>query len=294
MSFDLIFYRDHASNGHLDGYDLEECLMEVKLVMCDLDGTLLTEEKTITDLSREAIAKLKKKGVSFGIATGRPTESVLRTLQTQQILSYVDVVVTNNGVTWLDRKDQVELQTYTLKIQNAIEIFYYLKSLDVSFAIYDQRYLYTNKINDGIERLLGFHHLEPYLCEISEIKKPEIHKFILSIDENRMSELEVLAKQLPTIDYHGFKTQADLYEFVDRRVSKALAIQRYANKYGYDLDQVMAFGDTSNDIAMLKEVGWGVCMANGTEDARIVSDDFALSNEEDGVAKYLIDHFKLI
>jgi hypothetical protein len=268
--------------------------MEVKLVMCDLDGTLLTEEKTITDLSREAIAKLKKKGVSFGIATGRPTESVLRTLQTQQILSYVDVVVTNNGVTWLDRKDQVELQTYTLKIQNAIEIFYYLKSLDVSFAIYDQRYLYTNKINDGIERLLGFHHLEPYLCEISEIKKPEIHKFILSIDENRMSELEVLAKQLPTIDYHGFKTQADLYEFVDRRVSKALAIQRYANKYGYDLDQVMAFGDTSNDIAMLKEVGWGVCMANGTEDARIVSDDFALSNEEDGVAKYLIDHFKLI
>jgi Cof subfamily protein (haloacid dehalogenase superfamily) len=268
--------------------------MDVKLVMCDLDGTLLTEDKTITELSRETIAKLKQKGVSFGIATGRPTESVLRTLQSQQILSYVDVVVTNNGVTWLDCKDQVESQTYTLNMQSAIEIFSYLKPLDVSFAIYDQRYLYTNKINDGIERLLGFHHLKPYLCEISEVKKSKIHKFILSIDENRMAELEVLAKRLPTTDYHGFKTQSDLYEFVDRRVSKALAIQRYAKKYGYGLEQVMAFGDTSNDIAMLKEVGWGVCMANGTEDARIVSNDFAFSNEEDGVARYLIDHFKLV
>lgn len=269
-------------------------MMDVKLVMCDLDGTLLTEEKTITPLSRETIAKLKDRGIAFGIATGRPTQSVLRTLQSQQVLSYVDVVVTNNGVTWLDRKDQIESETYTLKMQSAVEIFSSLKSLDVSFAIYDQRYLYTNKINTGIERLLGFHHLEPYLCEIENVNKSDIHKFILSIDENWMFELENLAKKLPTIDYHGFKTQADLYEFVDRRVSKALAIQRYAKKYGYDLEHVMAFGDTSNDIAMLKEVGWGVWMANGTEDARIVSDDFALSNQDDGVAKYLISHFELI
>jgi Cof subfamily protein (haloacid dehalogenase superfamily) len=268
--------------------------MNYQLVMCDLDGTLLTEEKKITDFSRSTIAKLKQKGIKFGIATGRPTESVLRTLRKEQILPYVDVVVTNNGVTWLDREDDVESETYTLKMSSAIEIFSKLKQLEVSFAIYDERYLYTNKINSGIERLLGFHLLEPYLCDITEIKKDEIHKFILSIDEAIMSELVSLAGTLPSIDYHGFKTQADLYEFVDWRVSKALAIERYAKKYGYGLDQVMAFGDTSNDIAMLRDVGLGVCMANGTEDAFAVSKDFALSNEEDGVAKYLIGHFGLI
>ncbi len=268
--------------------------MNYRLVMCDLDGTLLTEEKKITSLSRSTIAKLKAKGIAFGIATGRPTQSVLRTLHEEQILPYVDVVVTNNGVTWLDRVDDVESETYTLKMSSAIEIFSKLKHLDLSFAIYDQRYLYTNKINSGIERLLGFHKLEPFICDISKIDKLEIHKFILSIDETMMSDLVSLASTFPTVDYHGFKTQADLYEFVDRRVSKALAIERYARKYGYGLDQVMAFGDTSNDIAMLRDVGLGVCMANGTEDAFAVSKDVALSNEEDGVARYLIRHFGLI
>lgn len=268
--------------------------MSYRLVMCDLDGTLLTEEKRITDFSRLTIAKLKQKGITFGIATGRPTESVLRTLQKEHVLPFVDVVVTNNGVTWLDRGDGVESETYSLKMSSAVEIFSKLSHLNVSFAIYDERYLYTNKINSGIERLLGFHQLEPYICDITEVKKDEIHKFILSINETMMSELVSLAGTLPTVDYHGFKTQADLYEFVDRRVSKALAIDRYAKKYGYGLDQVMAFGDTSNDIAMLRDVGLGVCMANGTEDAFAVSKDFALSNEEDGVAKYLIGHFGLI
>ena len=269
-------------------------MMDIRLVMCDLDGTLLTEEKKISLLSRETIAKLKKKGITFGIATGRPTESVLRTLQMEQILPYVDVVVTNNGVTWLDRLDNVESKTYTLKMSSAIEIFSKISHLDVSFAIYDERYLYTNGINDGIARLLGFHQLEPYVCDLSEVNKKEIHKFILSIDEASMHELEIEAEKLPTEQYHGFKTQTDLYEFVDRRVTKALAIDRYAKKYGYGLDQVMAFGDTSNDIAMLRDVGLGICMANGTEDARVVSKDFALSNEEDGVARYLIDFFGII
>ena len=267
--------------------------MNIRLVMCDLDGTLLTEDKKITLVSRATIARLKQKGIAFGIATGRPTASVLRTLMKEQILPYVDVVVTNNGVTWLDRVDNVESETFTLKMSSAIEIFSKLSHLDVSFAIYDERYLYTNKINDGITRLLGFHQLEPYVCDISEVKKDYIHKFILSIDEREMSSLESLAKTFPTQEYHGFMTQTDLYEFVDHRVSKALAIERYAKKYGYGLEQVMAFGDTSNDIAMLRDVGLGICMANGTEDARTVSKDFALSNEEDGVARYLIEYFDI-
>lgn len=267
--------------------------MNIRLVMCDLDGTLLTEDKKITFVSRETIARLKQKGVAFGIATGRPTESVLRTLTVEQILPYVDVVVTNNGVTWLDQADNVESETYTLKMSSAIEIFSKLSHLDVSFAIYDERYLYTNKINDGIERLLGFHQLEPYICDITKIKKDRIHKFILSIDAADMPTLESLAKTFPTQEYHGFMTQTDLYEFVDHRVSKALAIDRYAKKYGYGLEQVMAFGDTSNDIAMLRDVGLGICMANGTEDARVVSKDFALSNEEDGVARYLLEYFDI-
>ncbi len=268
--------------------------MNVRLVMCDLDGTLFTEEKKITLLSRETIAKLKQKGISFGIATGRPTDSVLRTLKVEQILSHVDVAVTNNGVTWVDLVNNVESKTYTMKMSSAVEIFSKLSDLNVSFAIYDERYLYTNKINDGIARLLGFHQFEPYICDITEVNKKEIHKFILSIDEADMHKLETLAKMFPTEEYHGFKTQSDLYEFVDRRVSKALAIDRYAKKCGYGLDQVMAFGDTSNDIAMLRDVGLGICMANGTEDAKIVSKDIALSNEEDGVARYLIEYFGII
>ena len=72
--------------------------------------------------------------------------------------------------------------------------------------------------------------------------------------------------------FRAFKSQADMFEFVHPELSKVYGIRYYCSQHGYSTSEAAAFGDTTNDIEMLKECGTGVCMCNGTEDARQAAD----------------------
>jgi Cof subfamily protein (haloacid dehalogenase superfamily) len=74
-------------------------------------------------------------------------------------------------------------------------------------------------------------------------------------------------------------------EINDQNAHKGNAIRQLAEHLGLDMSQVLAFGDGSNDITMLKEAGIGVCMENGLDSVKAVADYITDSCDEDGVAK---------
>ena len=79
----------------------------------------------------------------------------------------------------------------------------------------------------------------------------------------------------------------DLFEFSNPLLAKDVGIRIICAQMNIDLSQVIAFGDTTNDIEMLKAAGIGVCMANGSDDAKAVADVIGDSCDNDGIAKYL-------
>ena len=103
-----------------------------------------------------------------------------------------------------------------------------------------------------------------------------------------MKQVEAFYEEHKSDRYRAFKSQADMFEFVHPGLSKVYGIKYYCSQHGYNISEAAAFGDTTNDIEMLKECGTGVCMCNGTEDARRAADIITkYSNDEDGLAKEL-------
>lgn len=103
-----------------------------------------------------------------------------------------------------------------------------------------------------------------------------------------MDECEAYASQFSSPHWHKFRTGPFCLAFSDARIYKAYPLNIICQRIGISLKQTIAFGDTSNDNEILKTAGWGVCMFNGTEDTKNISDDVtALSAYEDGLADYL-------
>ena len=103
-----------------------------------------------------------------------------------------------------------------------------------------------------------------------------------------MKQVEAFYEEHKSDKYRAFKSQADMFEFVHPELSKIYGIKYYCGQHGYNISEAAAFGDPTNDIEMLKECGTGVCMCNGTEDARQAADIITkYNNDEDGLAKEL-------
>jgi len=264
----------------------------VKLVLCDLDGTLLTTDKKVTKRTRNAIQKLKKQGVLFGIASGRAYAGIRQRIVEWGIEDDVDVLISMNGAQIYDMKKD-KLHTYfKMKkewIKNIIEQFW---ELDINPCFYDEQFLYCRKDNEYAQKSAVNNKLKVIEVKPEKFWEEDRIKLLFLVEEGKMPMIEAFNAKHPCEYYRGFKSQNFLFEFVDARVSKSYGIDQYCRMNGFTLSETVAFGDMSNDVEMLRDCGLGVCMANGSEDAKAASDVITLSNDEDGVA-YYIENFIL-
>jgi hydroxymethylpyrimidine pyrophosphatase-like HAD family hydrolase len=111
-------------------------------------------------------------------------------------------------------------------------------------------------------------------------------------DAAEMPDAEKLAGEHPSTEYTAFKTQPTMLEFQDPRVNKGLGLERYCLQNSIPLDEVIAFGDMSNDNGMMTTAGWSVCLKNGADDTKALADAITeYDNDHDGLGHYMIDHW---
>ncbi|MBQ4253826.1 MAG: HAD hydrolase family protein, partial [Erysipelotrichaceae bacterium] len=146
-----------------------------------------------------------------------------------------------------------------------------------------------SKMTEG-ERasMLRNHDKKIVATSFDEFAAVEREKLVFRTDtEEEMARIEEGLSHYHFEGFRAFKTQKTVIEFMDERVSKGNALKYYARKHDLDLEDVMAFGDTSNDNEML-QCCVGVCLADGTEDtrkiARYITD---LSCAENGFADFV-------
>ena len=109
-----------------------------------------------------------------------------------------------------------------------------------------------------------------YRC--SEEACPEVYAYALSISNDR---------------YKAVRTQKTMVEFVHPKVNKAIGLINYCQSHGIPMNEVVAFGDTTNDNEML-ECCYGVCLANGTDDTKAVAKEVTVKTcAEDGFADWV-------
>ncbi|CCQ92453.1 putative YitU [[Clostridium] ultunense Esp] len=260
-----------------------------KMVLIDLDGTTLTDDKRITARTQKILEHLDAHGIPVVIATGRAIYSIRDLFRHISLRS--PVIALNGSIIYKGVRGNVweyeefgnELLTEildTLKKRTEIENIllegigeYYVKKYDQEIEETFVHYRHTLPIEFHSEKVP-----EPVtnLLILPREKKDEIHDWLN----------ERLAGKIKMI-----KTSWHWLEGMREYVNKGSAMKKVADLYRIPLHQVVAFGDEWNDLEMLEEAGLSIAMENGSEEAKARADLIAPSNDREGVAVMLEEIF---
>lgn len=266
--------------------------MEPHLIVLDLDGTLLTDEKQISDQTFQALQRARQEGHEVIIATGRPYRS---SIEYYEALELHSPIVNFNGSlahhpkdeTWphyhktIERATVEEIITFStpFQVQNVVA-----EVLDkVYLAEHDE--LLMPIFNYGESNI-------EYGDILSLLQTPTTSLLIQSTDEHfEAMRQSITSTYANVVDHYVWGAPYHMIELVPAGVTKATGVEHVAKQYGIPRERIIAFGDNANDVKMLQYAGTGVAMSNAIPEAQEAADLLTRSNNEDGIAHYLESHF---
>ena len=238
-----------------------------KLIAIDMDGTLLKNDKTVSDRTKKTLKEAREKGVNVVIATGRPIDGVSRYLEELDMLGENDYVLSYNG--------GLVLKTKSREIISKIA----LTGADLYGLITPKNSKYT-------EVEANINNIKIGINDYSKIEDDHSIIKVMMIDEPEV--LQKAVDNLPKEVYEKYtvvRSTPYFLEFLNKEVNKGTGVKLLADHLGVKQEEVMTFGDAENDLDMIVYAGMGVAMANGFEEVKEAANYITDSNEEDGVAK---------
>ena len=248
---------------------------KIKMIVTDLDGTLLRTDKSISEFTRAVLEQRRKSGIKLVYATGRGG-SADRVAPAELF----DGRVTMNGA--------------VAHIEDALvycRLIPYLAARPVLLAC-DKRGLNTTSECSGMH----------YSNFVVSAKWPQITDFELvdfSLHDIDAEKLYALVNNPEDVLFIESLLPKDLYlslsrdgmaMIMHRDATKAKAVAELARIWGISASEIAAFGDDLNDMDMLEYAGAGVAMGNAVEEIKAAADFVCLSNDEDGLAEWIISN----
>ena len=249
--------------------------MPVKMIVTDLDNTLLRRDKTISNYTVSVFKQLRERGILTAFATAR----YFRTVEEWLIPSIgirPDIVISLNGA---------------CAYQNATFLYEATFSPEVGNALVRVLHKHGGKITAGTSRnryterpIENTHSSFTVDCCFDELINEEFHYVdVRGVDS---SSLDGIAANLPDLRYQGY-TDSALITFLHVNARKELALSSIIKQLNLSSDEVIGFGDDHNDIEMLRECGIGVAVANAINECKAAADYICGDCDNDGVAKWL-------
>ena len=258
-----------------------------KLVAIDMDGTLLKEDKTISERTKKAIQSAREKGVTVVLATGRPIEGVSRYLEELNMYTEHDYVLSYNGALIQKTKSKEAVAKVALKGED----LHYLRKLSNELgvnihAFSEKRGLITPKNSKYTEVEAEINNIEIHEMNIDNIPDDEVMIKIMMIDEPEIlgEAMEKLPKEVYE-KYTVVRSAPFFLEFLNKSVNKGVGVELLAKHLGVKQEEVITFGDAGNDLHMIEYAGLGVAMGNAFDEVKEAANYITDTNENDGVAK---------
>jgi Cof subfamily protein (haloacid dehalogenase superfamily) len=261
-------------------------LKNIKVVVSDLDGTLLNPQHKISDYTKSIFQELHNQNYLIVVATGRHHLDAMAIIATLEVPVYL---VSSNGAR-IHSPEKEELFSFNLdsdvvKAALSVDI-----DPEITVVLFKENVWQTNRIS---EKLNAFQADLKYLPELVDYKKLEdfgsIKIFFSCDNHEKLVKLkdDILANSSQHL-HHAFSLPTCL-EFMDKSIDKAVSIERVLEKEGFTLEEAISFGDGFNDVQMLSASGKGLIMGNAPALLKETLPDLEVikTNAEDGVAKYI-------
>ena len=261
--------------------------MKYKLLVLDVDGTLLNDEREISKRTLAALLKVQQMGVRIVLASGRPTYGLMPLAKTLElgnyggfVLSYngCQIIKAQNGEILFERRINPEMLPYLEKKarKNGFAIFTYHDDTLITDSpdneyIKNEALLNNLKIirEDEFSTAIDF---APCKCMLVSDKE----KALIGLEQHWEKRLA------GTLD--AFRSEPYFLEVVPCGVNKANTLGALLEHLGVTREEVIAVGDGVCDVTMLQLAGMGVAMGHSQDSVKVCADYVTTSNEEDGVA----------
>lgn len=267
--------------------------MSIKLVALDLDGTTLNNDKVISERNRKAMADAAAQGVNIVVATGRPISALPPDVFEIDAIRYV---LTSNGASITDLKEDrtfYENCLSPLAVEKSVELLkqhdYVIEGFVKGKAYIDKEYYEHVKrtrkcfrnVDYVLETRIPIDDVYQYLLDNKEHVENINVNFEENVDEKPAMKVKLLTLPEATITT-SFRNNL---EIGGATTSKAEALSRMGELLGITQDEMMAVGDSPNDIAMLMASGMPVAVGNAEDEVKAVAKYIAADNHHDGVAE---------
>lgn len=252
----------------------------------DMDGTLLNDQKKITEKNRQAIEKARKDGLLFTLCTGRPIQSALPYAKQ---LKLTDPLILYNGAMLYHPATGKVLYHQPLKASDALDILRLGEKYRTTLCIWAGGQLYGNVINDRILQYKKNAGTEPLLlADPQKLLQQGITKILWYDDAEKIQNIQSELADFPFSSVTFCTSSPEYLEFFNSQASKGAALQQLGELYGISLKETIAVGDGFNDLSMLTQASLGAAMKNAPEQVKAMADYItSRTNEEDGIAEIL-------
>lgn len=271
--------------------------MGYKLIVCDMDETLLNDSHEICQRNVDLIKHAKEKyGMKFVPATGRGYQSIQKDLKILGLYDEAEeYVISFNGGALTENKNNKLLQFKGLPFNKMKEIFEYGLTKDVCMHVYTKDKLYVYNLSQSEKERIVNQKLEHKVMKentVGFLKDEQIAKILYqNIDTSYLMSLETDMKEI-TEGYCAVSYSSNRYmEFNSLGVDKGRGLVDLARILNIDIKDTIAVGDNYNDMAMLKVAGLSVAAGNAVEYIKRVCDYTTEADNNQGVVAELIEKF---
>ena len=290
-----------------------------KLVVIDLDGTMLNSYGVVTNETKEVIKKVEKQGVEVVIASGRPIDSIKEIAKEIESKNYF---IAGNGAIIYDIKNDEIIYEKTLSKEKVLEIIKICEENSISYNIYTENeilatslkynVLYYHKENlkkeeskktkinlvknmyEYIQNKEDVKFLKITICDESKAVFNSIIRKIKEIKDIEVLEISHMSRKTIKQGTEEFEISYYYTEISAGDVDKWNAIEFLMEKLKIKREEIMAIGDNLNDRKMIENAGLGVAMGQSTPAILKLADEVTSSNDEEGIPQILQKYYKNI
>ena len=262
--------------------------MKYKLLALDIDDTMLNRKKELTPATKAALMQAQDKGVKLVVASGRLPYGVRPFAKALDVFRYGGYYMGFNGGAILNCRDELISSTF-LESKYIKPVYDILRPTNVTAMVHKGDIIYADsKVNP-------YTHIESDVIglplnvvdDLPGFIDWPIHKYLIAGDPDELSELKQRLISALGNEVDIYLSAPWFLEVMPKCVNKGEGLKAICADAGIDISEAVAFGDSYNDIFMLKAAGVGVAMGNADDEIKAAADMVTDDCDHDGVVSAL-------
>jgi len=268
--------------------------MSYKMIVLDLDDTLLRDDHSISVRTKDALMKAQELGVKVVLASGRPTFGMRHIAQELNLDHYGSFILSFNGGKIINCSTEEEMFSSTL----SPEAIHKLYEVSVREGVFIHTYMGDEIISQDenpytdIEANLTGLPIKIVPNFVNAVNEPVVKSLMVGPPE-QLKEVERKLQTELADEFSIMRSKPYFLEFTEKGVTKGTSLDQLIRACGIKREEVIAIGDSYNDLSMIEFAGLGVAMGNAPDDIKEIANFVTESNINDGVAK-VVEEFILV